>query len=454
MQSTLSLLSLRNILLIVWAATAVGLKNVFPAYFWVTVLSLPALSLLMQEMEFLKSPVGKRLSFICFCLFIFHALWAWIRAEGYSAASPGTYWRDDHNYFIEAAAIADSWSQGFFPEIWKKGSPPYLGTIHVGYHRPLAAIFLVTGPSTVAGLLLNAACASLLPMLVAFTSCFLWGDRKSAYAAGAVSMRNPIYASAILTALHPNQFYWASYMMKDMYTSFVFLALLTLILGTLRNRSLSYGIAALLLAPYLFSIRIYAAVSLLVGAMLFPALRFKKSAIVQVAFVSLLVLVLVTAYTLPGYRLFQQMMSSLIALSPAAVDGPLALLLRMGAGIPALFLAPYAWLRFDVPTPMYGMYPGMWYLYLIGYPLGFAGLYAALRQNVNLAIIPIAALGFGALLFLTSAYGGNAARQRFYMEYVMLIFAGYGFSNPSKRWFFCIYAAELAFAVGQVMSLR
>lgn len=452
----MSSLSLRGAVIIVWAIFAIVGRGIFPGFYWATVFFLPLFALISQELPFLKSFQGKRILLICFIILALHVAWVILQVGNYDAALPGTYWKDDHNYYNEAAAIAESWRQGFYPEFSKKGSSPYLGTLHVGYHRPLAALFFVTGPSTLAGLLLNAVCASTLPLLAALGSRYLWDNYNPDSASATVTpfQKDPVLMTAILAAVNPNQFYWASFLLKDVYVAFVFMISMVLILGAFRRRSATLATAGVLLLPYLFTVRIYAAVSLLAGTVLYPALHTKTTAILKGALAGAVLFVLLSSYTHQGDTLSRQITASLVALAPIVEATPISLFKQMAAGIPALFLAPYAWLKFDEPSPMYGLYPGMWFLYLVVYPLGISGLYVALRKNVKLAILPIAGFGMASLIFLTSTFGGNASRQRFYLEYIVFVFAGYGIVNPSRWWIVAVLAAELAFAVGQVLSLR
>lgn len=454
MRKTLPLLPLRSVFFVLWGAGAFACKDLLPVAYWGTIIFLPALALVLWELSFLKSAQGRRVLLICLVMLALQLIWAFFRAQAYSAAISGTYWRDDFNYYVQSAAIADSWRQGSFPDIWKYGSPPYLGTLHVGYHRPLAALFFVTGPSTLVGLLLNALCASMLPLLAAMASRYLWVLDLNNSQRVSVSIKNdPVVATALLTALHPNQFYWSAYLMKDMFLAFVFLVVLVITLGAWRRRSLAFVTAGLLLLPYLFTVRTYTALSVVAGAALYPALHLKRLAFIQWVTAGIIVLAMLFAYTSTGLILYRQMTASAAALGPHLQTDSLLLLKQMAAGVPGLFLAPYAWLKFQEPSPMYGLYPGMWYLYLLVYPVGFAGLYAAIRTNVKLAIVPIVVVGFASLIFLVSTFGGNASRQRFYLEYVMIIFAGYGLKHPNKWWFMGILLAEVAFAIGQVLSL-
>lgn len=396
---------------------------------------------------------------LCLLLFAVHIVWAVIRSFYYDAGQPGTFWIDDQNYYIEAAAISDAWRNGFYPEIWRKGSLPYLGTLHTGYHRPLATLFLVTGPSTLAGLLLNAMSLSVLPLLAALSAryLFLTDDDlrvlpKNDQVKG--SLRDISLIAATLTALHPAQFYWTSYLMKDAFTSFVFLGNLTFILGSIRRKSLLLGLAELFTWPFLFTVRIYAAGSLALGAALYPVLRWKTKQIAWGGALLAGTAILVCAYTETGNVLYRQMRDSLAALAPAEVSTSSQMLWRLMAGIPRVFLSPYAWLILPEPSPLYGLYPGMWYLYIIGYPLAFCGIYYTVKDNNTRAVFPLMALAVGGLIFLAASFGGNASRQRYYLEYIILLFATAGFVKPNRRIIAGVLALEICWIIGQVIALR
>lgn len=435
-----------------WAGAALALRPVAPWLFWATLCLLPAWVLYSSERKFFRSGTGKNILGLCGIMLVVHIIWAIIRCFYYDASVPDDYWLDDRSYYRESVLIADAWRNGDYPDISLKGSPPYLGTLHVGYHRALALVFLITGPSTLAGLLLNALCSATFPLWVGLSCRYLWQP------AGSPEpdhwRQNPALLGALLAALHPTQFFWAAYLLKDTLTAGVFLMTLTMILATYYHRSAATGIATIVLMPYLVIMRIYCALALAVGAVLPLILKVKTKTLIYPAAIITLGGMMIANYTTRGGQITGQIFHSILSLASTHATSPAEILIHTGTGIPRLFMAPYAWLIFDFKDmPLMGLYPGMWYLYLIGLPLGFAGLYAALRRNITLSIIPLTVFGLIGFMFLAGSYGGDAARQRFFMEYIILIFAAYGIMYPSRWWILSIIGLQAMFAVGQVLSL-
>ena len=58
---------------------------------------------------------------------------------------------DDLQYLVRGRAIAEAWQSGFYPELSLRGSLPYLGTLHTGYERALATVFLIAPRAPASG---------------------------------------------------------------------------------------------------------------------------------------------------------------------------------------------------------------------------------------------------------------------------------------------------------------
>jgi hypothetical protein len=356
-----------------------------------------------------------------------------------------TMWFDDREYMVQSSALAGAWKAHIFPDISAKGSEAYfMGTLHTGYQRAVAALFYVSGSAAPAGLVLNAIAGSLIPLFV----FLLMGELATP-----AGSRVP-WLACLLAAVHPNQYYWGMFLMKDVYTAAWFVGALWLLVRALRLRDVAAGLAFAGCCYILFTIRVYCAASLVFAGLVYAASGLAR----RTAYFSLaagaLVLWMICTYTDAGSTRFEQMWSSLTELGPKHMQSVSQMGLHVLAGIPRLLLGPFAWLQGRGRHPLYGLYPGMWYLYLLIYPAASTALVAVVRRDEKLWAVPLMTVVGGALILLTASYGGDAPRQRFYMEYVPVALASYGLTLPKRRVFLAWYLALAAYMVGQVITVR
>lgn len=368
-----------------------------------------------------------------------------------------TTWLDDQNYYTNAARIAQAWSTGFFPELSRKGSPPYLGTLHTGYERILGAVFYVTGPSFRAGLVVNLIAVSVLPLLLfLLTDTLFHGLSPKEENAGQklpplALVSTPPRMAALLTALYPSTYYWGSHLLKDVLLAFLFVAALLALVDTLRVRRAAPALLFVLLLFWTAIFRAYAALSLAAAACLYPFAALRRSALLWGMLYGAIAVVLLS-YTEGGGRYMDQLLASFGALIPREMTGLRPVLFHFGSALPRMLLAPYAWVRAEGPDPIYALYPGMWYLYLVTYPLAAAGIVRAVRQDHRLSLVPIVALLASAFVLL-AAYGGNAPRQRLYLEFVALAYAGLGAHSRKLPAFLVVWSMVFLFAAAQLIRL-
>ncbi len=354
---------------------------------------------------------------------------------------------DPRQFLVEARAVADSWRGGVFPELYRKGSLPYLGTMHTGYQRVLAGLFYVGGDRVSLGIGLNAFCVALLPMLVCLATRTLL--------AGSGSESRASLAAATLCAAYPAFLFWAAWLHKDILLVLVFLMAVVLLLDALHRGSPAAAAGFFLVTGFCITLRAYAGLSLLVAGCAYGVALLPRRRVLWALVYGILVLGLLV-YTTRGGRMAGQLLASAGALLPDEVRTQAQALRSFAAGIPRLLLGPYGWVRaFEVrgQENYYGLYPGMWFLYLLVYPLAIAGFWECLRGNRLLAVVPVTCVVIAALLFLMT-YGGMAFRQRLYLEPFLLMLAGAGWGAPRLRWIAgAWYGGLFLFAAVQLATL-
>lgn len=353
---------------------------------------------------------------------------------------------DDYQYFVESSAIAEAWKAGWYPQLSQKGSLPYIGSMHTGYQRVLASLYYVAGARMWIGFALNVICIAVLPALVYLLTAQLFPISTSA------RFTTPRLAAA-LTALHPAYAYWVRWMYRDIVLAAVFIACLILITDFLRTRRPLAGVLFLFALMYLTLLRAYSGLGLAAGVALYALAHVPRRIAFWTALYGLLVLLLVS-YSFVGSRYFAQLNHSIVTLVPEEAATFKGSLLYFAKGIPRLALAPYGWVRATVQDPQYGMYPGMWMLYLVLYPAGLIGFVWAARNN-HLLTLPLLGTAATTALLVLMAYEGDMTRRRLWLETALIPYAAHGLMQPRRARYFIGWYILLALLVSaQLISLK
>jgi hypothetical protein len=360
---------------------------------------------------------------------------------------------DDATYYVQAKAIAEAWHRHFYPVLHAKGSEPYfIGSLHTGYQRLLAAIFLLVGPNFRFGIYMNVIAVCLIPIFAYRATWILLSSCGNEADTGALE-KGALFA-ALLGAVYPAYGFWSSWLLKDVILAVLFAMSTSALLDLSRShhRPEFYAFAAVALTS-LGLFRVYAALSVMMGAIVHVLAVIPRKWTVALV-LSLTLSVVITSYSDAGGLFLSQLLYSLGALLPESVKTTPDSLLYFAQGIPRLLLAPYAWVKARGPAPMYELYPAMWVLYLVGYPMCILGFRELLRRNVRPAAIPLIAW-FSSALILLMAYGGDAPRQRLYMDFVVFVLAGCGIMAKRRFLTFLLcYTVIAIFAAIQLLTLH
>lgn len=444
-----------EVLLLAAAVLAVSLYPVLPAALWLSPFFLAGACVAIR-IRALERPERLWLAG-CAAAGCLLQIGVTLALQPYDPVHGPTDWFDDQAYFRSADSIARAWKKGFFPELSRKGDLPYLGTLHTGYERVLASVFYVGGPRVWLGLAVNVLCSALLPVLCYLLAASLF--REAGQTAGGTgrsggwkSRLTPARTAALLCVFHPSLYYWGSMLMKDLFLATLFALSLWLLIDLIRFRSPALAVTFALTLFWTAIFRNYAALAIAAAAFVYLFAGLSRLALVW-GLIWALILLLGFRYTDVGDRYLDQLLSSFGSHLPRELSTVKGVMTHFAEAVPRMILSPYAWVPAQTDRPIYGQFPGMWYLYLLVYPLALAGLVEAIRTNHRLTIIPLTAILASAFVLL-AAYGGNAPRQRLYLEIVAVMYAGLGLSSVHRRRAFVLtYTAIILFAAAQLLRL-
>lgn len=361
--------------------------------------------------------------------------------------------RDDLSYLREANAIAQAWREGFFPELSLKGSLPYLGTLHTGYQRFVAGLFYLFGNDYRIPILANYLLLGLLPIAVYRAAFLLLSQSRAKVELTPHLSRVPLFAACCI-AFYPNLGYWASFLLKDALLTVFMTCSLSAVLEFLGNRRLAWIPVVLTLGFMIGITRAYALFGLLAGCALYGVAMVPRKWVFGTCLAGLLVLVGMS-YTTRGADYLSQLIYSLSVQLPDHLRTVPQAVAYFAGAIPRLLLSPYAWVRAFGANPAYELYPGMWMLYLMIYPLGLLGLFNLAKHDVRIATIPFGMLVATGLVLIL-AYGGDAPRQRLCLDPTWFIFAGTVQSLKRREWVLPVvwYAVFILYALVQLATLQ
>ena len=356
------------------------------------------------------------LLFIVIVALVLRLLYAFMIQSLPVRSAEGFFFPDEGSYDVFSEKIAGDWHAGVFPELWKD---TYLGTLHTGYYRILAAVYYVLGHRRFVAILLNVLAASLVPVLLYFLGLRLINERGARWA-------------ALLGVVHPSFWFWNAFLIKDAFHIVFFLFLLWVLLRLVERVNYVDLLAALGGVFFLSLLRVYSSATLvatLVAYLMFFAPRKRWYWIAAVGLVVLLLAGRVVFYV-RSYE--DQIIYSFLNMLPDEISNHWRLAKHLVRGIPRFVLAPYAWYFSGTYDVHYFLYPGQWVLYLVILPFALKGCAVVLREDRRewfFLLFPIVVSCFVFLL----AFRGSVPRQRLSLEALFILMAAMGLQRKGSK---------------------
>jgi len=356
------------------------------------------------------------------------------------------YFLDDASYDRWGVLIAQQWRNCTFPPL---GSEHQIGSLHTGYYRFVAAIYLIGGRNPHLIIALNLCACALLPIAIYLLTRSVFNEKTGLIA-------------ATVTALYPTFWFYSGFVLRDVWITLFFLALAIVIVQLMRphsRRQLLVLLACLaLFSLQLLLLRFYAAAMLLAGWALYEVTlgprRKMALAALAVALVCILLMRLHPHLAHLQDRLFQSFTWAI----PRFLNSRLLVMQRFFLGLLKLFIGPFAWATRGGYTVDYFLWPGQWLIYLLILPGALWGMWRTVRQGPAIAFLLLFPFVAGAYGFLL-AYEGSVPRQRMFLDALLIIFASIALarrqagSGPSRRYWISWYALFFTFFAAHICWL-
>jgi hypothetical protein len=355
---------------------------------------------------------------------------------------------DDASYDRWGREIASRWRAGERPALSGEFE---LGSLHTGYYRLVAAVYLVVGPRPLLILALNLVACALLPIALYFLALEFSGKPVARRAAW-------------LGALYPAFWFHSAFLMRDVWIALFFLASLAVYFDLRRHpehprKAQAWRLVCLCaFLAQLFLLRYYA-VAFLAAAWALHELTLgqkRKRALLGALLAAVLALAL---RAIPQVAALEDwLVQGFTWAIPAELDTWQAGLTRFAEGLVKFFLAPFAWATKGGYTVDYFLWPGQWVLYILLLPFGLWGMAHTARRGPTdgfLLLFPFIAASFCFAL----AYSGSAPRQRMFLDALLIVFAALALERksqgdgPTRRWLAIYYALFSLFVLSHIASL-
>lgn len=402
-------------------------------FLWSLFFCLPYISLIaviLTSWLHLEEKERRAVSILTLCALLLHIVYVFLVHRMPVLKQGRFFFIDEYSYDRFSWAIAREWRSGNFPNLW---TDQYLGTLHTGWNRIVAAVYYVSGHHPNIVIALNVMAGTLFVPLAFLTGreLFRTSDQESLKTDKEI-IRKPAFIAALISAVHFSFAYWSSFLLRDIILAILFLAALYLILKLFEKWRFLQATALIFILLGLAILRVYSVAFLIAGPVVYLLSVHRKRKFAWFGLITAVFLVLAGRIFVPVRDYQDQIIYTFLNNLPGASKSPLGSLFSFLKGIPRFFLAPYAWyVSPGHPVIDYMLYPGMWIWYMIILPFSGKGLWICMKENrvkATLAVIPVMLSVF---LFLL-AYGGSVPRQRLFLEPLFIVFAAYGLSKKKS----------------------
>jgi hypothetical protein len=345
---------------------------------------------------------------------------------------PPPYNPDELNYLRDSERVADLWVRGDFPNLTSKY---IIGSLHTGYERVGALLYIAWGPGVGPFLLVN---ALLLPLIGAVSALLtIELKRKPCDNSETQQTRgSPSDASAValptlaLAVMHPVHAFWATFVLREtLHLTALLLVLLTATVAIRRAAENRFGWITFWLGMTIcwsFTIRSYTTLILLAVLALWYLSCERGVRFMPWIGIGTFAFFIMFFHPTTG-RVLNQLLDTLASLAPDFTRGPVGVIKHMAGSMPRLLWGPFPWNMLDEFSMYYLLYPALWVQVLLVWPRLVPRIVEAKAWDAPQALFYLLIATFG--LCIVIAFRGDAPRH----AYPLFVFAALALNWPVEK---------------------